>query len=199
MSNKGVFKSYETLDFTDDFLFCKILTTDLSLAKELLEIILNKEIREVKIAEPQKSLKFTPYDRGVRFDVYVNDHDNVVYDIEMQTTEEQDLGRRARYYQGMIDLNMLESGMNFSDLSKSFVIFILKHKPMKVPANLPIYTFRYRCEEDPSVELKDDAVKVLVNAEGPTEALPEKLKNFLLFIRDSKPRDPFTEKLEGRV
>ena len=192
-------KSYETLDFTDDFLFCKILTSDLSLTRELLEIILNEEIREVKVAEPQKSLKFTPYDRGVRFDVYVKDKDNVVYDVEMQTTEEVDLGKRARYYQGMIDLNLIESGMKFSDLSKSFVIFILKHRPREFPANLPIYTFRYRCDENPEVELHDEAVKVLVNAEGPTEKLSSRLRNFLEFIRDRTPRDEFTKKVDGQV
>ena len=137
-------KSYETLEFIDDFLFCKILTSDLDLAKELLEIILNTEIREVKIAEPQKSLKFTPNDHGVRFDVYVKDADNVVYDIEMQTTEERDLGKRARYYQGMIDLNLLESGKHFSDLNKSFVIFILKHCPESaicLKSKLRIFSF----------------------------------------------------------
>lgn len=64
-------KSYDTLDFTDDFLFCKILTTDLELTRELLEIILNTRIRKVKIAESQKGMKLTPYGRGVRLDVYV--------------------------------------------------------------------------------------------------------------------------------
>ena len=193
------FKSYETLDFTDDFLFSKILSTDLDLTKELLEIILNKEIREVRLAEAEKAMKLTPLARGVRLDVYVKDEDNVVYDVEMQTTSPKDLGKRARYYQGIIDLNMIEAGMRFSDLDRSFVIFILKHAPKGIPKNLPVYTFRSRCDEDPEVVLNDDAVKVFVNAEGPLDGLSDGLKHFLQFIRDQSPRDEFTEKLDGRV
>jgi len=193
------FKSYETLDFTDDFLFSKILSTDLDLTKELLEIILNKEIREVRLAEAEKAMKLTPLARGVRLDVYVKDEDNVVYDVEMQTTSPKDLGKRARYYQGIIDLNMIEAGMRFSDLDRSFVIFILKHAPKGIPKNLPVYTFRSRCDEDPEVVLNDDAVKVFVNAEGPLDGLSDGLKHFLQFIRDENPRDEFTEKLDGRV
>ena len=165
----------------------------------MLEIILNKEIREVRIAEEQKRIKHLRENRGVRLDVYLKDDENIVYDVEMQTTEEPDLGKRARYYQGMIDLNLLKSGKKYASLNKSFVIFILKHKPKTIPVNLPVYTFRYRCEEDPSVELKDDAIKVIVNAEGPTDGLSENLKNFLLFVRDSEPRDTFTKKLDGEV
>lgn len=33
-------KKYEELNFTDDFMFCKILTHNLGLCRELLEIIL---------------------------------------------------------------------------------------------------------------------------------------------------------------
>lgn len=199
MNQSRIIKSYETLDFTDDFLFCKILTSDLSLAKELLEIILNTEIREVQIAEEQKRIKHLRENRGVRLDVYLKDDENIVYDVEMQTTEEPDLGKRARYYQGMIDLNLLKSGKRYASLNKSFVIFILKHKPVSFPVNLPVYTFRYRCEENPAVELKDDAIKALVNAEGPTDGLSEKLRNFLLYIRDSRPRDAFTKRLADEV
>ena len=34
------------------------------------------------------------------------------------------LPKRMRYYQGMIDLNILEKGENYKNLKKSFVIFI---------------------------------------------------------------------------
>ena len=66
-------KKYEELSFTDDYMFCMILTSNLKLCKELLELILNVEIKEVKIAEPQKSVNITYDGKGVRFDVYVND------------------------------------------------------------------------------------------------------------------------------
>ena len=42
----------------------------------------------------------------------------------MQTVENRNIHKRTRYYQGMIDLNILEKGENYKSLKKSFVIFI---------------------------------------------------------------------------
>ena len=42
----------------------------------------------------------------------------------MQTTLKKDLPKRSRYYQGMIDLNLIERGAKYRDLKSSFVIFI---------------------------------------------------------------------------
>ena len=67
-------------------MFCMILTTRLDLCKELLELILDIKIRKVEIAEQQKNVDITYDGKGVRFDVYVDDAENTVYDIEMQTT-----------------------------------------------------------------------------------------------------------------
>ena len=68
-----------------------ILTTRLDLCKELLQLILDIKIRKVEIAEQQKNVDITYDGKGVRFDVYVDDAENTVYDIEMQTTRQKDL------------------------------------------------------------------------------------------------------------
>ena len=83
MSHKKYQKTYDSLEFTDDFLFCKILTQDLELTRELLERILEIPIREVKEVQSQKPYSYTAFDRGIRLDVYVEDEENTVYDIEM--------------------------------------------------------------------------------------------------------------------
>lgn len=70
---KKHFKEYEELCFTDDYMFCMILTTRLDLCKELLELILDIKIRKVEIAEQQKNVDITYDGKGVRFDVYVDD------------------------------------------------------------------------------------------------------------------------------
>lgn len=54
----------------------------------------------------------------MRFDVYLEDNTNSVYDIEMQTTLQKDLGKRTRYYQGMIDLNLIEKDIHYIYLPK---------------------------------------------------------------------------------
>lgn len=44
-------KPYESLEFTDDFIFWKVLTTDLDLCRELLELVLGVEIEKVELAD----------------------------------------------------------------------------------------------------------------------------------------------------
>ena len=58
-------KTYEELDFIDDFMFCKILQNNLDLCKELTELIIGKEIGEIITSESQKSIEITADGRGV--------------------------------------------------------------------------------------------------------------------------------------
>ena len=69
----GKRKRYEDLTFLDDFMFGKVLTTHLDITKELIEMILDIKIARIEVCESQKSLKFTPFDKGVRFDIYQNE------------------------------------------------------------------------------------------------------------------------------
>lgn len=190
-------KKYEELSFTDDYMFCMILTSNLKLCKELLELILNLEIKEVKIAEPQKSVNITYDGKGVRFDVYVNDAKNTIYDIEMQTTRQKDLPKRTRYYQGMIDLNLIQKGTKYSELKKSYVIFICLEDVFG--QNLPVYTFNYMCEQNHSIKLGDDATKVIINASGSRDGLSEDMSSFLDFLLRKDATSKFTQELKSAV
>ncbi|MGN0170460.1 MAG: hypothetical protein ACI39H_06805 [Lachnospiraceae bacterium] len=71
-------KEYKNLKFTDDFMFCKILTDDLELCRKVLELILGIEIRRVVLSESQKAVDETYDGKGVRFDVYVADDNETV-------------------------------------------------------------------------------------------------------------------------
>ena len=117
----------------------------------------------------------------------------------MQTTDSPDLTKRARYYQGMIDLDTVEEGEDLRKLRKSYVIFICTRKPQNFTENLSIYTFRNQCQEDQSLLLDDETYKVFVNSQGTFENASEKLRSFLLYLQDRQPRDTFTEKLEVMV
>lgn len=190
-------KEYNELDFTDDFMFCMILENNLELCKELLELILDIKIKKVELADSQKRIELTYDGKGVRLDVYVNDSENTVYDIEMQTTKQNELPKRTRYYQGMIDLNSIQKGMDYSELKKTYVIFIcLKDVFGK---NLPIYTFNSICEQDHSIRLGDEATKVILNAEGSREGLSENMCRFLDYLIGKKATDSFTQKLQDAV
>ena len=99
-------KKYEELTFTDDFMFCKVLQNDPRLCRELLELLIGKEVGELVHYERQHPIEITPDGRGVRFDVYAKDDRSVIYDIEMQTVWYPEIPKRSRYYQAMIDLRL---------------------------------------------------------------------------------------------
>ena len=199
MSKQGNSKDYKDLDFADDFLFCKILEKNLDLTKEILEVILNIKITKLKAVISQRSLKLTPFDHGVRLDIYVQDENETSYDIEMQATNEPSIGKRSRYYHGMIDLDSIENGSTYSELKKSYVIFVCKKKPSSFEINLPIYTFIRQCQEDKRVDLKDESITVVLNANGPKEGLSAELSSLLTYINTSLVTDELSSRLEKEV
>ena len=75
------FKDYSELTFTDDFMFCKVMSTNLDLCKEVLELILNMNISRIELAESQKTFDITAPAKSIRLDVYVTGDSNTVYEI----------------------------------------------------------------------------------------------------------------------
>lgn len=190
-------KTYEELNITDDFMFCKILATNPELCKELLELILGIKIRKVEIANSQQMIAITADAKSVRLDVYVEDDSNTVYDIEMQATKTTHLPKRSRYYQGMIDLNIIERGENYDKLKKSFVIFICLEDPFD--EGLHIYTFENRCKERPGLVLGEETVKVFINAAGTADDVSSDMAEFLSYLKTGEGRSPLVRKIEEQV
>ena len=116
-------KKYEELDITDPFIFAKVMS-EKELCKPLLENILNIKIRDIVYVDYEETIQMTAKSKGIRLDIYVEDDDNTVFNLEMQTTTYKVLPKRSRYYQGIIDLNMIEKGESYDILKESYVIFI---------------------------------------------------------------------------
>ena len=115
----------------------------------------------------------------------------------MQTVENRNIHKRTRYYQGMIDLNILEKGENYKSLKKSFVIFICTFDLFGRGRH--IYTFENRCIQDTSLSLGDDTIKIILNTKGTMDDVTPELKSLLDFIDGEEPRDEFTKELEAAV
>ena len=192
-----VSKKYEELDFTDDFFFCKILIKNEKLCKELLELILQIKIARIVFAAKQKPIELTADGRGIRLDVYVEDDVHTVYDIEMQPTMKSNLPKRSRYYQGMIDLNLIERGADYKELKKSFVIFICMSDPFG--KGLHIYTFENQCRECPTIFLGDETTKVFINAAGTADDVSQEMKAFLDYLQGKGTKSDFTRRIEEEV
>ena len=190
-------KKYEELNFTDDFFFSKILMKNQRICKELLEMILKIKISKIVFAEKQKPIEITSDGKGVRLDVYVEDDAKSVYDIEMQPTMKKNLPKRSRYYQGMIDLNLIERGANYKELKKSFVIFICLSDPFD--EGLHIYTFENQCRESPRLLLGDETTKVFINAAGTADDVSAEMKDFLDYLQGKGINSDFTRRIDDEV
>ena len=98
-------KKWEQLTFADDFMFGKIMVNP-DICKEVLERILNIKIERIEYIERQKSLDVDYEAKSIRMDVYVKDGKGTVYNIEMQAANDDDLAKRSRYYQSIIDMEL---------------------------------------------------------------------------------------------
>lgn len=120
----GQIKDMETLQFdweelgiSNDFLIGKVMQNP-ELCKELLlRILPDLKIERIEYPELQKSIKPDMDARSVRLDVYVKDEKEVIYDIEMQITNTKELPKRSRYYQSMIDLQLIDKGQHYKNLN----------------------------------------------------------------------------------
>ena len=115
----------------------------------------------------------------------------------MQTTIPDDLPRRMRYYQSMIDVDSLISGCEYETLKESYVIFLCTKDPFGL--NLPVYTFKTACKESKDFALDDGINKVVFNASAFAMEKNLEIKGFLGYLCNGKPSDNFTENLEQRV
>ena len=121
-------KPIEELTIVDDFMFGAVMS-DSKYCKPLLELVLGVKIRKIEYPELQKAVDERYGSKSIRLDVYVEDDAGTVYDVEIQTTDKRNLPKRTRYYQGLIDLHILEKGEDYAALRKSFVIFICTYDP----------------------------------------------------------------------
>ena len=181
-------KTYDELEFTDDFMFSKILYSNPEICRELLELILDRKIRKVKPIVREKEVSIRPESHGVRFDVYAEDDENSAFDIEMQVKVKSSLPRRSRYYHAMLDLDQLRTGREYSELKESYVIFICKNK-LDVAIDKPVYYYRNVCEGNPEITLNDGNYTVFVNACYEGDDVSDEMRDFLRYIRTGKISD----------
>ena len=191
-----VTKLIDELTITDDFMFGAVMR-DPEKCKPLLEMILGVKINRIEYLEPQKSIAERYESKSIRLDVYVADDVGTVYDVEIQTESKKSLPKRTRYYQGMIDLHILEKGEDYASLKKSFVIFICTFDPFG--KNRRVYTFENRCVEDTSIALGDEATKIILNAKGAVGEVSEELRSVLSYMGGSAPDSEYTRALDKAV
>ena len=191
-------KTYDELTFADDFMFCKIMQDNVELCKELVELVLNRKIGQIICGpEKQKPITITADGKGIRLDVYFEDDNQTVYDIEMQTVQTRNLAKRTRYYQAMMDLNNLKSGASYEKLKESYIVFICTFDPFH--RGYHKYSFTNRCAEVSDLELGDGTRKIFLCSGGSERDVSEEVSAFLDYIAGIDSEGEFVRKLDREV
>ena len=195
----GRIKAWDELTICDNFLFLKVMQNK-RICKRLIEKILGIRIRKISYPVTEKSIDIRYDSKSVRLDVFVEDDKGTLYDIEMQTTDgdtPDELPKRARYYQAMMDMDVLNKGEFYTKLRKSFVIFICTFDPFA--ANRSIYTFQETCQEDSLLLMGDETTKIFLNSHGSREGLDSDIVAFLDYVNGQTAKGRFAKNIEEEV
>ena len=184
------------IPFSNDYMFCFLLSSNTQLAKELLELILNIEVDHVEVIDAQKILNYSLDSHSVRLDVYLK-NSNDVFDVEMQNIYLNDFSKRMRYYHSAIACEDLERGDDYSKLKNCYVIFLCRFDPFK--KGEAIYRFTMRSDRHQDLELNDGAYNIILNCESNDENISPGLKHFLKYINEGIAVDNFTSKIQNEV
>ena len=115
--------------------------------------------------------------------MYVKDEKQTRYNVEMQVEKKPALGKRSRYYQSQMDVEMLLTGEDYAGLPNTYVIFICDFDP--IGEGKYRYTFRTKCEELLGMNLEDGRTTVFLNTHGKNKSeVPKELVTLLKYIRE---------------
>ena len=136
--------------------------------------------------------------RAIRLDAWAQDTKQRQFNMEMQNdTSHDDIPRRSRFYQGMLDTPILKSGREtrYRDLPSTVIIFITQEDIFG--ENLAEYTFVERCEEVERLYLKDGTKKVFLNMAS-KNGRPE-LVSLLQYMKDTRMDNPEIRIMDERI
>lgn len=177
----GRTKRLKELTIKDNFMFGAVMM-DEDNCKGLLERVLEIQIDRVDVSK-EKSIVYHPEYKGVRLDVYAKDEKQTRYNVEMQVERKPALGKRSRYYQSQMDMEMLLTGEDYTELPNTYVIFICDFDPFG--DGLYRYSTGMVCEET-GKSVSDGVKTIYLNAHGRNrEDIPEELLQFLDYVKNT--------------
>ena len=190
-------EKWERATIANNFIFYKVMRNNPDVCKELLEILLEFKIERIEMSQ-EEVLDIDFASKGIRMDVYARDADGLkAYNIEMQTTDTEELPERARYYQGVMDVDLLKSGQQYKELKTTYIIFICLDDVFK--KGLAKYTFENLCLEDGKTKLGDRTQKVFYICKNYDKLLDARQKAFLRMVTQNSSSDDFTRRVGGLV
>ncbi|MBQ8278292.1 MAG: Rpn family recombination-promoting nuclease/putative transposase [Roseburia sp.] len=127
--------------------------------------------------------------RAIRLDAWGETEDNRQVNMEMENHSENDnVAKRARYYQGLMDSPILKSGKKtkYKQLPSTIIIFITQEDIFK--KDLAKYTFTEQCEEIEDLHLEDGTTKIFLNMCSKNGS--KELVSLLQYMKDTRIDNP---------
>lgn len=186
---------FEKITFSNNYMFNAVMTRK-ELCRMCLERILNKSITDISIPDSEKWIGPDIDAKSIRLDIYCED-EGAMYNIELQNGINSNIPKRSRYYQALMDIDMLEKGHDYQELTNSIVIFICTFDPYELDRH--IYTFENRCVQEEKLRLNDGTMKIFLNTKGTVDDVPRPLRLFLDYINNGEVTDDFTKQIDDAV
>lgn len=181
VSQKRTMTPLKELNLTSRFLFDEVME-DAATQQEALSIILGRDIFLTGQGQSEKELRISPLARSIRMDMFAVDEESIVYNTEMQNRRKDDLVKRSRYYQGILDTSLLEAGvLDYNSLNQTYLIMIMTFDLFGLGKYC--YTFVPRCVEAPELTLEDGATRIFLNTRGTNDGeVSKELREFLHYL-----------------
>jgi len=107
------------------------------------------------------------------------------------------LPKRSRYYQAMIDLQLLDKGADYNELNKSYIIFICTFDLFGQGRH--IYRFKNCCLECPDLVLEDDTTKIFINTKGIQDDISDEFREMIKVFNGEDGQSEYAKKLMHNV
>ena len=200
---KNLATKFENLTIQNDFIFKKVMSRK-RICIHLLEELLQIKITDINYLEAEKSLEPEYTSRGIRLDIIVADDRNTHYNLEMQVknnknpdTKKHVLPKRTRYYQALLDIDLLQNSQEYDLLPPTYVIFICVFD-FFAKGNY-VYTFKKRCLEDLELELPDEATTMILNTKGTHGNISKDIKSFYDYVNNHIINSDFTRQIDDEI
>lgn len=195
-ARQDIEREWRSLTITDDYIFGRVFSQP-DLCGRLIEILLGVRVSSLAVPpEYQKTLQAGIGSRGVRFDVYT-ETDGEAFDIEIQTTRQTDLPLRMRYYQSSMDTALVRRGQPFSDLKRSYVLFISTVDQFGYGE--PVYEIESAVKGHPEYKFDDKRKEVVYNISAYSKSKNEEIRSLLKYMATGEVSMDFSKEVARKV
>ena len=190
-------KAVSEVNLSDFALFLSVMK-EKEAYRCVLSIILGEPDLELADVRVERVVLNNSGKRAIRLDAWAMDDKYRQFAVEMQNSSTEDfIPKRARFYQSLLDSPILKSGKKtkYKNLPSTVIIFITQEDIFG--KDLTQYTFLERCEEVEELYLEDGTKKIFLNMtskNGPVE-----LVSLLQYMKNTKLDNPEIMVLDERI